>query len=224
MPGGDGTGPDGTYQNCTPTGNTPMYGRRGRGRGNRRGTPGMGGRGRGYMNRFNATGQPGYRRNYQPNGLETEMYKERQTLLSKLVKTLDLIVERLEKKYARPAYRVRRIQQQLDELRKLKRSVDPAMRKEIERAITRFNIRKLKTQAQRRTAAAQLVAEISGVQSEVAQLRKKTMIRKARTQTERRERADELVHDIVDYRTQKDDRIQTKPGVDPEADRPTLAT
>ncbi|MDD4878480.1 MAG: DUF5320 family protein [Candidatus Nanoarchaeia archaeon] len=62
MPGGDGTGPNGTYNNCMPT-DEPNFGR---GRGFGRRSQGMGGRGRGRMNRFYATGQPGWMR-YENN-------------------------------------------------------------------------------------------------------------------------------------------------------------
>lgn len=97
MPRGDGTGPDGTYKNCMPTGNTSNYGMRGRG--NRRGTPGMGGRGRGYMNMFYETGQPRWQRGgYQPSiKEENEVLKKHSELLSKIADTLDALVKKLEK-------------------------------------------------------------------------------------------------------------------------------
>jgi len=94
MPGRDGTGPDGTYENCMPKDkDRPLYRRRGLGRGTGRGLryrqPGMGGRGRGYMNRFDETGQPGQRGAYQP--------QRNFGLLEKLVGKLEKIIEKLNK-------------------------------------------------------------------------------------------------------------------------------
>jgi hypothetical protein len=91
-PGGDGTGPDGTYENCEPKGDKPLYRR---GRGNRRGMPGTGGRGRGYMNRFYETGLPRWKRGGYQKGAGFEIFKG---LLGKLEKILEkLDKEKLDK-------------------------------------------------------------------------------------------------------------------------------
>jgi len=99
MPGGDGTGPDGTYDRCVPTDGAyaPRSGGFGRrhGRGRRfwnRGA-GTGGRGRGNMFRFNATGEPGWRRaGYAPT-VSDEVSELREQL-----KDLEEAKENLEKR------------------------------------------------------------------------------------------------------------------------------
>ena len=100
MPGRDGTGPRGTYQNCMPAENEPMYGRgmgrgrrgqgMGRGRGNQGRMPGAGGRGRGRMNRFYDTNQSGWQRDeYQIKQPLEEESKGIMGLLEKILKKLE---------------------------------------------------------------------------------------------------------------------------------------
>jgi len=123
---------------------------------------------------------------------------------------------RIAKEEAKPEYRLKRIKEQLSQLKELKAGVHPETREKINAAMTRFNIRKLKTQGQRRQAAAEFVSELTGTEQEVQHLTKKVLIRKSRTQSERRERADDLVHTIVDYRTSDRDDIgndANRPGV-----------
>ena len=97
MPGGDGTGPDGTYKNCKPTDDSRMYGGRGQGMGRGMGR-GRGG-GRGWRNMFYTTGQPKWRRNaYQPQQPPTqEPQKEGPSTLEKIVSVLEKILDRLDK-------------------------------------------------------------------------------------------------------------------------------
>ena len=110
MPGGDGTGPFGTYVNCLPTGAEQNYvfGRGGQaGAGIGRRGPGMGGRGRGHMRRFYATGVPGWRLMHpvtQPQSVsaqppavaairkekELAMLKEQKDAIEKRIAELDI--------------------------------------------------------------------------------------------------------------------------------------
>jgi len=96
MPGGDRTGPDGTYRNCNPTDNGQMYGGRGRGMGRGQGR-GRGG-GRGWRNMFYTTGQPRWRRDtYQPQQPQNEGTTTNTSTLEKIVSAIEKILDRLDK-------------------------------------------------------------------------------------------------------------------------------
>ena len=91
MPGGDGTGPFGTFRNCMPVdaqGNqiyAPFYGRRFFGRG---------GFGRGFRRRFLATGIPGWQWQQSQQAQATQQTKESE--IKFLEQELEGIKKRLE--------------------------------------------------------------------------------------------------------------------------------